>query len=250
MRLFKKNVICSIIYNLTLKFMKKFDFLMICLLFSFTSYSQTNEDIAKAETKKMISELNLKADQYEDLYNANLMAITTSNDVKKSQISEDEKTTNIFKIEERKTQLFKEILTSEQFLTYEENVKLAANPKNESTPETAEDLASKETAILTSELKLNRDQVSPVYTIILGMTQKNLAAQNSEITTEEKEFTLIRSQEAKKSMLKEVLTTEQFSAYEKYFLTQAKINSEKAIVVPQKKKIIAEEPVMLDKAIE
>ena len=250
MRLFKKNVICSIIYNLTLKFMKKIDFLMICLLFSFTSYSQTNEDIAKAETKKMISELNLKSDQYEDLYNANLMVITTSNDVKKSQISEDEKTTNILKIEERKTQLFKEILTSEQFLTYEENVKLAANPKNESTPETAEDLASKETAILTTELKLNRDQVSPVYTIILGMTQKNLAAQNSEITTEEKEFTLIRSQEAKKTMLKEVLNTEQFSAYEKYFLAQSKINSEKAIVLPQKKKIVAEEPVMLDKAIE
>ena len=230
--------------------MKKFDFLMICLLFSFTSYSQSNEDLAKAETKKMISELNLKAEQYEDLYNANLMVITTSNDVKKSQISEDEKTTNILKIEERKTQLFKEILTSEQFLTYEENVKLAANPKNESTPETAEDIASKETAILTTELKLNREQVSPVYTIILGMTQKNLAAQNSEITTEEKEFTLIRSQEAKKSMLKEVLNTEQFSAYEKYFLAQTKINSEKAIVVPQKKKIVAEEPVMLDKAIE
>ena len=219
-------------------------------MFSFTSYSQSNEDLAKAETKKMISELNLKAEQYEDLYNANLMVITTSNDVKKSKISEDEKTTNILKIEERKTQLFKEILTSEQFLTYEENVKLAANPKNESTPETAEDIASKETAILTTELKLNREQVSPVYTIILGMTQKNLAAQNSEITTEEKEFTLIRSQEAKKSMLKEVLNTEQFSAYEKYFLAQTKINSEKAIVVPQKKKIVAEEPVMLDKAIE
>jgi hypothetical protein len=230
--------------------MKKFDFLMICLLFSFTSYSQTNEDIAKAETKKMISELNLKAEQYEDLYNANLMAITTSNDVKNSQIAEDEKTTNILKIKERKIQLFKEILTSEQFLTYEENVKLAENPKNESTPQTAEDLASKETAILTTELKLNREQVSSVYTIILGMTQKYLAAQNSEITSEEKEFILIRSQEAKKSMLKEVLNTEQFSAYEKYFLAQAKINSEKAIVVPQKKKIVAEEPVMLDKAIE
>jgi len=217
--------------------MKKFDFLMICLLFLFTSYSQTNEDIAKAETKKMISELNLKAEQYEDLYNANLMAITTSNDVKNSQIAEDEKTTNILKIKERKIQLFKEILTSE-------------HPKNESTPQTAEDLASKETAILTTELKLNREQVSPVYTIILGMTQKYLAAQNSEITSEEKEFILIRSQEAKKSMLKEVLNTEQFSAYEKYFLAQAKINSEKAIVVPQKKKIVAEEPVMLDKAIE
>jgi hypothetical protein len=198
----------------------------------------------------MISELNLKAEQYEDLYNANLMAITTSNDVKKSKISEDEKTTNILKIEERKTQLFKEILTSEQFLTYEENVKLATNPKNESTPETAEDLASKETAILTSELKLNRDQVSPVYTIILGMTQKNLAAQNSEITTEEKEFTLIRSQEAKKTMLKEVLNTEQFIAYEKYFLAQAKIKAEQPVTVPKEKKITTAEPVMLDKAIE
>jgi hypothetical protein len=198
----------------------------------------------------MISELNLKAEQYEDLYNANLMVIITSNDVKKSKISEDEKTTNILKIEERKTQLFKEILTSEQFLTYEENVKLAANPKNENTPETAEDIASKETAILTSELKLNRDQVSPVYTIILGMTQKNLAAQNSELTTEEKEFTLIRSQEAKKTMLKEVLNTEQFSAYEKYFLAQAKIKAEQPVTVPKEKKITTAEPVMLDKAIE
>ena len=228
--------------------MKKFDFLMICLLFSFTSYSQTNEDLAKAkaETKKMISELNLKAEQYEDLYNANLMVITTSNDVKKSKISEDEKTTNILKIEERKTQLFKEILTSEQFLTYEENVKLAANPKNESTPETAEDIASKETAVLTAELKLNREQVSPVYTIILGMTQKYLAAQNSEITTEEKEFILIRSQEAKKTMLKEVLNTEQFSAYEKYLADQAKIKAEQPITVPKEKKITTAEPAQIE----
>ena len=80
MRLFKKNVICSIIYNLTLKFMKKFDFLMICLLFSFTSYSQTNEDLAKAETKKMISELKLTGSQYEDLYNANLSLLIQSNE--------------------------------------------------------------------------------------------------------------------------------------------------------------------------
>ena len=126
MRLFKKNVICSIIYNLTLKFMKKIDFLMICLLFSFTSYSQTNEDLAKAETKKMISELNLKAEQYEDLYNANLMVITTSNDVKKSKISEDEKTTNILiigdslsnstKVENAKKIGTIEIITLDDFL--------------------------------------------------------------------------------------------------------------------------------------
>ena len=67
MRLFKKNVICSIIYNLTLKFMKKFDFLMICLLFSFTSYSQTNKELAKEETIKMINDLKLTSDQYKAL---------------------------------------------------------------------------------------------------------------------------------------------------------------------------------------
>ena len=33
--------------------MKKFDFLMICLLSSFTSYSQTNKELAKEETIKI-----------------------------------------------------------------------------------------------------------------------------------------------------------------------------------------------------
>ena len=226
--------------------MKKFDFLMICLLFSFTSYSQTNEDLAKAETKKMISELNLKAEQYEDLYNANLIVITTSNDVKKSQISEDEKTTNILKIEERKIQLFKEILTSEQFLTYEENVKLAENPKNESTPETAEDLASKETAILTTELKLNREQVTPLYTIILGLVEKNQGIQSSGLSTEEKELNLTRSQQAKTAMFKEVLSPDQFIAYEKYLIAQAKIKAEQPISVPEVKKITTSDPLPPD----
>ena len=226
--------------------MKKFDFLMICLLFSFTSYSQTNEDLAKAETKKMISELNLKAEQYDDLYNANLMVITTSNDVKKSKISEDEKTTNILKIEERKIQLFKEILTSEQFLTYEENVKLAENPKNESTPETAEDLASKETAILTTELKLNREQVTPLYTIILGLVEKNQGIQSSGLSTEEKELNLTRSQQAKTAMFKEVLSPDQFIAYEKYLIAQAKIKAEQPISVPEVKKITTSDPLPPD----
>ena len=226
--------------------MKKFDFLMICLLFSFTSYSQTNEDLAKAETKKMISELKLTGSQYEDLYNANLSLLIQSNDLKKSKDSEDAKATTLLKLEEKRKLIYKDLLTTEQYLNYEKSIELAANPIIKNTPETAEDIASKETAILTAELKLNREQVSPVYTIILGMTQKNLTAQNSEITTEEKEFTLIRSQEAKKNMLKEVLNSEQFSAYEKYLADQAKIKAEQPIPLPKEKKITAAEPAQIE----
>jgi hypothetical protein len=226
--------------------MRKFDFLMICLLFSFASYSQTNEDLAKAETKKMISELKLTGSQYEDLYNANLSLLIQSNDLKKSEVSEDAKAATLLKLEEKRKLIYKDLLTTEQYLNYEKSIELAADPKIENAPETAEEIASKEIAILTKELKLNREQVSPVYTIILGMTQKNLTAQNSEITTEEKEFTLIRSQEAKKTMLKEVLNSEQFSAYEKFLADQAKIKAEQTIIVPKEKKITTAEPAQIE----
>jgi hypothetical protein len=51
-------------------------------------------------------------------------------------------------------------------------------------------------------------------------------------------------------MLKEVLNSEQFSAYEKYLADQAKIKAEQPVTVPKEKKITTAEPVMLDKAIE
>ena len=226
--------------------MKNIKILAISILFSFTTYSQTNEELAKFETKKMISELNLTGSQYEDLYNVNLSLLIQSNDLKKSEISEDAKAATRLKLEEKRKLMYKDLLTTEQYLNYEKSIELASNSVDFKAPQTAEEIASKETAILTTELKLNREQVSPVYTIILGMTQKNLAAQNSEITIEEKEFTLIRSQEAKKTMLKEVLNTEQFSAYEKYLADQAKIKAEQPITVPKEKKITTAEPAQIE----
>ena len=222
--------------------MKKFDFLMICLLFSFTSYSQTNEDLAKAETKKMISELKLTGSQYEDLYNANLSLLIQSNDLEKSKDSEDAKAATLLKLEEKRKLIYKDLLTTEQYLNYEKSIESASNPIIKNTPETAEDIASKETAILTTELKLNREQVSPVYTIILGLVEKNKGIQSSGLSSEEKELSLTRSQQVKTAMFKDILNQDQFIAYEKYLSDQAKIKAEQPITVPKEKKITAAEP--------
>ena len=226
--------------------MKKFDFLMICLLFSFTSYSQTNEDLAKAETKKMISELKLTGSQYEDLYNANLSLLIQSNDLEKSKDSEDAKAATLLKLEEKRKLIYKDLLTTEQYLNYEKSIESASNPIIKNTPETAEDIASKETAILTTELKLNREQVSPVYTIILGLVEKNKGIQSSGLSSEEKELSLTRSQQVKTAMFKDILNQDQFIAYEKYLSDQAKIKAEQPITVPKEKKITAAEPAQIE----
>jgi len=226
--------------------MKKFDFLMICLLFSFASYSQTNEDIAKAETKKMISEFILTGSQYEDLYNANLSLLIQSNDLKKSEVSEDVKATTLLKLEEKRKLMYKDILTAEQYLNYEKSIELAANPVVFKAPETAEDLASKETAILTTELKLNREQVSQVYSIILGLVEKNQGIQSSDVSIEDKEIGLNRLQQVKTAMFKDVLSPDQFIAYEKYLAAQVKIKTEKPISVPKEKKIPTAEPIQIE----
>jgi hypothetical protein len=226
--------------------MKKFDFLMICLLFSFTSYSQTNEDLAKAETKKMISELKLTGSQYEDLYNANLSLLIQSNDLEKSKDSEDAKAATLLKLEEKRKLIYKDLLTTEQYLNYEKSIESASNPIIKNTPETAEDIASKETAILTTELKLNREQVSPVYTIILGLVEKNKGIQSSGLSSEEKELSLTRSQQVKTAMFKDILNQDQFIAYEKYLSDQAKIKAEQPITVPKEKKITTAEPAQIE----
>ena len=226
--------------------MKNIKILAISLLFSFTSYSQTNEDLAKAETKKMISELKLTGSQYEDLYNANLSLLIQSNDLKKSEVSEDAKAATLLKLEEKRKLIYKDLLTTEQYLNYEKSIELAADPKIENAPETAEEIASKEIAILTKELKLNKEQVSPAYTIILGLVEKNQGIQSSGLSSEEKELSLTRSQQVKTAMFKDVLTQDQFIAYEKYLADQAKIKAEQTIIVPKEKKITTAEPAQIE----
>lgn len=226
--------------------MKNIKILAISILFSFTTYSQTNEELAKFETKKMISELNLTGSQYEDLYNVNLSLLIQSNDLKKSEISEDAKAATRLKLEEKRKLMYKDLLTTEQYLNYEKSIELAANSVDFKAPETAEDLASKETAILTSELKLNREQVSQVYSIILGLVEKNQGIQSSDLSIEEKEIGLNRLQQVKTAMFKDVLSPDQFIAYEKYLAAQVKIKTEKPISVPKEKKIPTAEPIQIE----
>lgn len=219
-------------------------FLAISIFFSFTTYSQTNEELAKYETKKLISDLKLSGDQFEDLYNANLTLLVQSNDLKKSEISEEAKTSTLLKLEEKRKLMIKDILTPEQYLNYEKNIELAANPVDSKTAETAEEIAGKELNVLTIELKLNREQLTPLYKIIIGLVEKNQGIQSSGLSAEEKELSLTRSQQAKTAMFKGVLSPDQFIAYEKFLVAQAKIKAEQPISVPEVKKITTAEPVL------
>ena len=236
MRLFKKNVICSIIYNLTLKFMKKIDFLMICLLFSFTSYSQTNKELAKEETIKMINDLKLTSDQYKALYNVNLKIIIESNNYQ-------------LRLEERQKNIFKELLTPEQYSNYEGNKKLASKQINF---KTTEEITAKEVAFLTNQLELDQKQIEYLYPIILGFTKKTQGMQSLEQDTKKEESVMSYIQEAKTTMYKDILSSEQFSAYKNYIITQEKINAaliEIMMGVPEEKESIKNEPVPFNNEI-
>ena len=236
MRLFKKNVICSIIYNLTLKFMKKFDLLMICLLFSFTSYSQTNKELAKEETIKMINDLKLTSDQYKALYNVNLKIIIESNNYQ-------------LRLEERQKNIFKELLTPEQYSNYEVNKKLSSKQVNF---KTTNEITAEEVAFLTKELKLDQKQIEYLYPIILGFAEKTQGMQSLEQDTKKEESFISYLQEAKTTMYKDILSSEQFLAYKNYTITQGKINAaliEIMMGVPEEKESIKNEPVPFNNEI-
>jgi hypothetical protein len=216
--------------------MKKFDFLMICLLFSFTSYSQTNEELAKEETIKMITDLKLTSDQYKALYNVNLKIIIESNNFK-------------LRLEERQKNIFKELLTPEQYSNYEGNKKLASKQVNF---KTTEEITAKEVAFLTKELELDEKQIKYLYPIILGFVDKTQGMQSMGQDTKKEESVMSYIQEAKTTMYKDILSSEQFSAYKNYIITQEKINAaliEIMMSVPEEKESIKNEPVPFNNEI-
>jgi hypothetical protein len=216
--------------------MKKFDFLMICLLFSFTSYSQTNKELAKEETIKMINDLKLTSDQYKALYNVNLKIIVESNNYQ-------------LRLEERQKNIFKELLTPEQYSNYEGNKKLASKQVNF---KTTEEITAKEVAFLTKELELDEKQIKYLYPIILGFVDKTQGMQSMGQDTKKVESVMTYIQEEKKSMFKDVLNPKQFTAYEDYIFTQDKINAaliEIMMAVPEEKESIKNEPVPFNNEI-
>ena len=220
--------------------MKKIILLIICAQFSLVSFSQSFEELAKSASMQLVYDLKLSSDQFYYTNEVNIMFFSDLNDINKSFVSEVEKNTAISNLEEKRNLLFKDIFSSEQFLEYQKKIKLTENLKDASKPETAEDIASKELNLLTFELKLKTEQIKPVYYIILGVVQKNEAMKTSDLKTEEKELGIIRNQESKTVMLKEVLSPEQFNAYQNYLILQAKINLENQNTVPEKKKITPE----------
>ena len=216
--------------------MKKIDFLMICLLFSFTSYSQTNKELAKEETIKMINDLKLTSDQYKALYNINLKLIIESNNFK-------------LRLEERQKNIFKELLTPEQYSNYEGNKKLASKQINF---KTTEEITAKEVAFLTNKLELDEKQIKYLYPIILGFVDKTQGMQSMGQDTKKVESVMTYIQEEKKSMFKDVLSPKQFTAYEDYIFTQDKINAaliEIMMAVPEEKESIRNEPVPFNNEI-
>ena len=131
--------------------MKNIKILTFSILFSFTAYSQTNKELAKEETIKMITDLKLTSDQYKALYNVNLKIIIESNNFK-------------LRLEERQKNIFKELLTPEQYSNYEGNKKLASKQVNF---KTTEEITAKEVAFLTKELELDEKQIKYLYRLKL-----------------------------------------------------------------------------------
>jgi hypothetical protein len=216
--------------------MKKIDFLMICLLFSFTSYSQTNKELAKEETIKMINDLKLTSDQYKALYNVNLKIIIESNNYQ-------------LRLEERQKNIFKELLTPEQYSNYEVNKKL---PSKQVNFKTTNEITAEEVAFLTKELKLDQKQIEYLYPIILGFAEKTQGMQSLEQDTKKEESFISYIQEAKTTMYKDILSSEQFLAYKNYTITQGKINAaliEIMMGVPEEKESIKNEPVPFNNEI-
>jgi hypothetical protein len=79
---------------------------------------------------------------------------------------------------------------------------------------TAEERASNQTNRMKTELNLTDDQFTKVYDINLGIIMKNDGIRTSTFSEEVKKEVLQSNQQARKSMLKDVLTAAQYEKLE------------------------------------
>ena len=93
------------------------------------------------------------------------------------------------------------------------------------TTKTPEERAKHQTEKMKTELGLTADQEQKVYNINLGIDQKNEGVKTSTMTEEEKRKGLKYNNEARETMLKEVLTADQFTKFQA--LKQEKIEMRK-----------------------
>ncbi|MCX6191939.1 MAG: hypothetical protein NT109_06625 [Flavobacteriia bacterium] len=88
----------------------------------------------------------------------------------------------------------------------------------------AEERALEQTAKLKSELNLTATQESSIYEINYGIILKNDALRNSSYTEEVKTAALQQNKEARKSMIKGILTPEQYASFENKIEENKKAN--------------------------
>lgn len=93
---------------------------------------------------------------------------------------------------------------------------------------TPEERAAAQTEKMKTELSLTADQVEKVKTINAGIAQKNEGVKASTMTGEEKKAAHKSNEEARDSMLKEVLTAEQFQKYQTLKAERMQLKSTKA----------------------
>jgi hypothetical protein len=100
-----------------------------------------------------------------------------------------------------------------------------------------EERATMQTEKMATELSLTPDQKEKIQQINLGIVQKNEGVRNSEMSEEEKKKALKMNNDARESMFKEVLTSEQFTIYQfkKQELKTTQKNIKKADAVPATK---------------
>jgi len=79
---------------------------------------------------------------------------------------------------------------------------------------TPEERATAQTEKMRIELSLTADEVEKVKIINSGIVQKNEGIRNSAMTGEEKKAAIKSNEEARDSMIKGSLTTEQYQKYE------------------------------------
>ena len=82
------------------------------------------------------------------------------------------------------------------------------------TDKTPEERATAQTEKMKNELTLTAEQVEKVKSINLGIIQKNESVRTSTMTAEEKKAAHKMNEEARDSMMKGVLTVDQFQKYE------------------------------------
>ena len=91
---------------------------------------------------------------------------------------------------------------------------------NNHEPKSPEERAKFQTEKMASELQLTEAQKEQVYTINLGIAQKNQGIRNSNFTEDEKRSIIQSNREAQIEMLKNVLTAAQFEKMKANFKEQ------------------------------